>query len=173
MSKPTRNVLRMVAELHLRGYQRLRIVPHIYHLGTWRCGVTYARNVRIDHGAFALSWDHEVLPQYSSASESQYFDWTDARHATPSRLARLFIERFPAIAELGYGPDLQYAGWYIHLLHLTHPDALPYVFAEFAQPEWYLYTTREGLKIPLPPAGHGTREETDKHTEFTFRFHQV
>jgi hypothetical protein len=120
-----RMVLRMIAELHLRGYQLLRVVPHLYELGTWRCGVTAKSNTLASNGALASNWSSEVMPQYSSASGRNYFGWADAQHASPSRLADLFIERFPQVVQAGFGKDWVYAGWYVWMLHLTYPRALP------------------------------------------------
>ena len=157
MTSPERSVLKMIAELHVRGYQRLRIVPHIYSLGTWRCGITPASNVRPDHGAIAVSWAAELLVQHTSANGNKYFGWEDAKQTTPSGLARRFIERFPRIAEAGYGPDWEYAGWYTHLLHQTYPDAVPYAFHDYAPVTWFLYTNVDTIRIPLPPAGWATR----------------
>lgn len=34
---PCRKLLLAVADLHLRGYQRLRIVPNVGSVGAWRC----------------------------------------------------------------------------------------------------------------------------------------
>jgi len=64
-----------------------------------------------------VSWD-TLAAHYSSGSEREYFNWKDAGHATPSKLADLFIERFPEIAAAGRGSDWLYAGWYLDMLHL-------------------------------------------------------
>ena len=153
MLTPERKVLMMIQELHVRGYQRLRIIPFIYHLGTWRCGVTEAANVHIDHGAMAVDSDAARRPQHTSADGTAYFGWKDAEHASPSGLARRFLERFPRLAEAGYGPDWCYAGWYNHLLHVTWKRGLPYVHAGHHPPRPYLYMTESDVRIPLPPAG--------------------
>lgn len=98
-------VLRMISELHVRGDQRLRMVPHLYALGCWRCGITWAANIRPDHGAIACDWSCEVTPQYTSASGREVFGWADAKRLTPSRLAELFLARFPDVASRGAGQD--------------------------------------------------------------------
>jgi hypothetical protein len=149
-----RKVLRMVAELHVRGYQLLRAVPHLYHLGTWRCGVTPKSNTLVSHGALAKSWSWEVLPQYSSASGRLYFGWEDARHTTPSQMADLFIQRFPAVVAEGVGKDWAYAGWYVWMLHLTYPAGLPIAQAEFELPKGQMGVVGEVKRyIELPPPG--------------------
>ena len=152
----SRRVLRMMSELHMRGYQRLRLVPHLYALGTWRGGITWAGNVRADHGAIAVDWSEDATPQHSSASGREVFGWADAVALTPSRLAALFIQRFPELAARGRGPDFEYAGWFSWMLHETYPDCLPVAFGEtLGVPEGGLVTVggRE-LCLTPPPPGH-------------------
>src|SRR3954468_22584387 len=99
-----RKVLRMLAELHVRGFQRLRIAPGMSGSGChWRCSITPATNISCRHGARMRSWDL-LAAHYTTGQERKYFGWEDASHVTPSRLAELFVERFPAIAEAGRGP---------------------------------------------------------------------
>jgi len=153
MATAERTMLKMIAELHVRGYQRLRIVPHIASVGAWRCGITPATNTRADHGAIPVDWSSERLPQYTQASGKNYFQWEDSSYLTPSRLANRFIERFPAVAREGYGPDWLYAGWYVELLQRTHPDLLPIALAEYTDTTHFLKTTDPRVTIPLPPPG--------------------
>jgi hypothetical protein len=149
-----RKILRMVQELHLRGYQRIRIAPSMAPSGCyWRCGVTPVSNIRGTHGALADP-NERLVAHYTSGMERNYFDWTDARHATPGKLAELFIERFPEIAEEGKGSDWVYAGWYVEMMHLTYPDAFPYAFADYVPPGDVLYANGgRRLTLPLPPPG--------------------
>lgn len=156
-----RKVLRMVAELHVRGFQRLRIAPGMSASGCyWRCSVTPVTNVSIWHGARLVSYD-TLAAHYSAGSEREYFGWKDAGHATPSRLADLFIERFPEIVAAGRGSDWLYAGWYLEMLHLTYPDAIPIAYADWDLPKDYIQTIggRSDARIPLPPPGLGEERE--------------
>jgi hypothetical protein len=121
----SRRVLRMISELHVRGYQRLRIIPHLYSLGTWRCGITFKENVRSDHGALPCDWDFANTPQYTSADGRECFGWPDAERATQTQLAELFLKRFPEVSRRGFGSDWEYAGWFSWMLHETYPDCLP------------------------------------------------
>ena len=107
-----------------------------------------------------------MAAHYYSASEREYFGWKDAAHATPSKLADLFIERFPEIVEVGWGSDWPYAGWYLEMLHLTYPDAFPIAYADGGMPTDYLLATGENneIHIPLPPPGladDATVDESD------------
>jgi hypothetical protein len=103
-----------------------------------------------------LSWD-TLAAHYSSGQERNYFGWEDAAHVTPSRLAELFIERFPAIVKAGYASDWTYAGWYLEMLHITYPDCLPIAYADWELPRDCLATIggQEAIRIPLPPHGTG------------------
>jgi hypothetical protein len=145
----------MISELHVRGYQQVRMIPHLYSVGTWRCGVTWLGNVRSDHGAMACDWDFSVTPQHTSANGREVFEWKDASHATPSRLAEMFVSRFPDIAKRGKGKDWEYAGWFSWMLHETYPDCLPVAFGEYLEaPPGGLVTigTRQ-LTLTPPPSG--------------------
>lgn len=151
----------MIAELHVRGYQRLRVIPHLYSLGTWRCGITHVENVRPDHGVLPCNWDFALLPQHTSASGRACFGWKDATRLSPSRLAGLFLERFPGVAERGLGKDWEYAGWFSWMLHETYPDCLPVAQAEDLDvpPGGLLTVGRREIQLTPPPFGIGRCEE--------------
>jgi len=152
-----RKVLRMVSELHLRGYQRLRIAPGMSPSGVhWRCGVTPVTNISFRNGAMMLDWDL-LSYHYSSSQGSKYFDEIEKPLATPSRLADEFIDRYPTIVEAGKGSDWMYAGWYVEMLHLTYPSAFPIAYADWDLPQDHLGFVGEGgnIRIPLPPPGLG------------------
>ena len=152
-----RKILRMVSELHVRGYQRIRIAPGMSASGChWRCAIAPVTTISCKHGAL-LVCPGNLVAGYTSGQGRKYFDWTDAAHATPSRMADLFIERFPKIAEAGKGSDWIYAGWYLEMLHLTYPDSFPIAYADYELPVDYLLTVGQnsGIRIPLPPSGLG------------------
>lgn len=101
-----RKVLLMVSELHVRGFQCLRISPGMSPSGMhWRCAITPVSNILKYNGALIASNDNHLIVRYSSADESNYFGWQDAGKLTPSKLANLFIKRFPEVAEAGKGSD--------------------------------------------------------------------
>ena len=152
-----RKVLRMVTELHVRGYQRLRIAPGMSPSGGyWRCSISPVDNMSSRHGARMVSWDG-LAAHYTSGQRRQYFGWEDVGHATPSRLADVFVERFPAIAAAGRGADWLYAGWYLEMLHLTYPDSLPIAYADWELPDGCLATIGgPEVVVPMPPPGWAT-----------------
>jgi hypothetical protein len=165
---PPRRVLQMVAELHVRGYQRLRIIPFFRPTGHWRCAITTASNTRPDHGAYWVDSTPGLYAMYTSAAGRRVFDWEDADHATPSGLARRFIERFSDLAAAGYGPDWLYAGWYAHMLHLTWGHGVPVAyFDDCTAPTWYLWCSGSERKIPLPPPGLGVLDANALQFEFS------
>lgn len=154
-----RRVLLMVAELHVRGYQRLRIYPYQYALGSWRCCVAPATGFLRTSGAWPIENVDNVGATYSTAQGKAPFDWHDARYTNPSGLARRFIERFSEIAEAGRGEDWLYAGWFTWMLHLTYPDRLPVVVTEWTNDISQGLPTimadgselTRDIRVPLPP----------------------
>jgi hypothetical protein len=146
-----------VADLHTRGYQRLRIIPYVYDLGTWRCMIAPAHWVSGTHGAKLDSGIFEErIARYGSASGREYWGWEDTHHCSPSRLAEVFLERFQELATLGYGQDWSYVGWYQHMLHVTHPDALPIAFGAYEEADSFMTTLGRPLQFALPPVGLAT-----------------
>lgn len=161
-------VLRMVLELHKRGYQRIRVMPGMSPSGGyWRCHISHIGNFLRSHGARIPS---EVLSNcseiahYSSSSGNEYFGWEDAKKDTAADLADKFIDRFPKIAKLGYGRDWPYVGWYVTMLGHADNGHLPIAYADFNElahllggKQWDydkfigLSGTRDGLD--LPPVG--------------------
>lgn len=168
----------MVAELHLRGYQRLRILPYIAPSGiAWRCAIAPAAlfsedGLRLDEsGEFGVT-----TVTYTSASVAEYFNWSDAKYETPSGLARQFIKRFPQVVAPAKGSDWTYVGWFIEMLGLTYPSRFPYAFADWDGPEeWENRTTSwrttiisdtagddAEIRIPLPPANTNGPSSADR-----------
>ena len=161
----SRKILLMVGELHLRGYQRLRILPYMAPSGTsWRCAIGPAALFSKDGLELEESGEFGVKTvSYTSASDAEYFNWTNAQYETPSRPARWFIERFPKIVTAAIGLDWTYVGWYIEMLGLTYPNHFPYAFADWDGPEerkdnassWRTITIGEDngieVRVPVPP----------------------
>jgi hypothetical protein len=163
-----RKVLVMVLELHLRGFQCLRIEPAISPSGMhWRCAVAPASLFSERHGARlsaeAGSSKHPLVARYTTGEGVRFCGWRDLHPSTtPSGLANRFAARFPDIVRAGHGSDWAYSGWYVEMLHLTYPSLLPYALADWDTPDDYLPVTGdpdESMRIPLPPPawdGHTT-----------------
>lgn len=127
----------------------------------WRCAIAPVSLVSVNHGArlATSAGDDPRIATYTSRDQNRYFAWTDIYpYATPEELAMYFVERFPSVVEAGRGSDWPYAGWYMEMLRLTHPDQFPYASANGKVPDAYLPTAspatgRLKLRIPLPPPG--------------------
>ena len=59
------------------------------------------------------------------------FGWDDARGKKPRRLARMFVEHFPCVAEDGEGEDQAYAGWFTGILAVAKKGRLPVFFGDY------------------------------------------
>lgn len=152
--KTYRKVLLMVSELHVRGYQRIRIAPGMAPSGCyWRCAVAPVTNISDRNGAHLVEFDG-LAAHYSSGSEAEYFGWKNCQHLTPSQLASRFIDHFPAVVAAGRGRDWMYVGWYQEMLNLTYPDLLPVAYDDDGLRD-RLTTAgeRRGVTIPMPPPG--------------------
>jgi hypothetical protein len=165
--RPARKLLRAVADLHTRGYQRLRIVVFEYDLGTWRCYIAPALWISGSHGArLTQGVNQEQIGTYTSASKREYWGWKDERHASPAKLADVFLKRFPRLAELGYGEGWSYVGWYQHMLHLTYPDAIPVADFSTGGVNGYMTSLCRKVRFALPPAGFGPPDPPLPGSEF-------
>lgn len=151
-------VLRLVHELHKRGYQLLRIAPGMSPSGChWRCSITPRCNIRERHGAMLSEngWDR-FCALYTSAQGNEYFGWEDAQHDTVQKLAQKFTERFPDIVEASQADDWNYAGWYVRMLGYAERGFLPIAYADWygLQPDpRFLPLTKTESDLPMPPPG--------------------
>ncbi|MHB1071730.1 MAG: hypothetical protein ACYC3Q_02795 [Gemmatimonadaceae bacterium] len=151
-----RRMLRMVGELHIRGYERIRICPEYFPYGDgfdWVCRFVSADDTFALHGARAA---RRAEVQYTSDMQRRYFGWTGVEHLTPSQLADRFIAEFPELALAGRGADWRYASWYALLLRLTFPAALPVAAHPGIDTDLWLQAEQRGeppALIPLPPGG--------------------
>ncbi|MBA5640256.1 hypothetical protein H3H37_24630 [Duganella sp. LX20W] len=154
-------VIRMVAELHRMGYQRLRIMPFA-HPNAWRLVIGSSEIFSDRNGAFIRfdSWDGVAI--YSSAGGGDsYFEWGDAKTDNARQLAEKFVERFPELVEKGAGRDWGYAGWLAELVgRLEGSDIVPVTYWEYmvigpeeltSLPLWTWPGTDTGATFPLPP----------------------
>lgn len=120
-------MLRMVSELHKRGFQRLRVMPHIYGGSIWRLALA-SRDSFSNRVGLALTIEGlEHAPQYSSASQNHPFGWQDAENDDARALATKMIERFPDLLAECVGRDWDYAGWFNELMGWVEAGFLPLV----------------------------------------------
>ena len=172
-------VLRMVAELHKRGFQRLRVMPHIYGGSIWRL-VLGPCDWFSNRMGVAMTVDGlERAPQYSSMSENRPFEWHDAEKDDARALASKMVERFPELLSASVGQDWEYAGWFVELIGWVEAGFLPFINPaneNVRQFGWeppavapltlvgtplYRFGSRADFgsnRCPLPPVGGGSGE---------------
>lgn len=131
-------VLRMAAILHGKGFQGLRVFPHMHPLA-YRIELFPATYVNRN----GVSYDYELVGEklerdrlvarHSGANGSQFFEWDDVSDHSSHQLALKFIERFPELANATYHLDYAYAGWFAALLAHCEYGHLPYLFSEYEE----------------------------------------
>ena len=152
-------VLEMVAALHRRGYERLRIEPGMSPSGmSWRCGITRAENMDPENGALCVNSGGPEMAFYTSAAGDEFFDWDDASSLDTEQLADRFLLEFPEICSLGQGEDPEYVAWYELMLSFARTGGLPYAYDDYGdyddEPPGFVPTMGErNGKLPLPPVG--------------------
>lgn len=126
-----RNILYMVAELHARGRQRVRIRPGMAPSGLyWRC------HVSADPSGSGARWN--------SGEGNSAFGVDGAAAWSPDRLADLLVERFPHIVTKGAGNDPAYVEWFAEVLRLADAGWFPIFYAD-----WQF----DGVEL-VSPQGH-------------------
>ena len=128
-------VLDMVAVLHRRGYQHLRIVPGMSGSGFyWRCTFTPASNVEpnVEMQGIDQVRDHDHLTaHWTNANDADIFGTPGAQHMSPDELADLFAKTYPDIVNASRGPDWEYAGWYVEMLGIVDQNYFPIFYADY------------------------------------------
>lgn len=146
-------LLLMVAELHARGFQRMRIAPGLGSNGSdWRCSVVPASRMDPAHGA------HEqvgnlLAARYSTAEDYHYFGWNDGEKMTVSEMAESFVRTFTTVCEQALGSDVVYANWFLSVIRAAQAGALPVAFSEEcpAAVDERLATTDASVWLMWPP----------------------
>lgn len=128
-------VLEMVAVLHRRGYQHLRIVPGMSGSGLyWRCTFTPATNVEPNASQEGIDQvrDHDHLTaQWTNANEDDIFGAPEAQEMSPIELADYFSYTYPDIVNASLGSDWAYAGWYAEMLGSVDHNFFPIFYADY------------------------------------------
>ena len=114
MLRRCQRVLRLVGELHKKGYQGLRISTYLSSLNIWRLEI-YLHPMA--HG------DSRLTALYGMMQFNGYFGWEDARTDTARELAKKFEKRFSSLCRSAKGRDWKYAGWYQELMGFLEADA--------------------------------------------------
>ncbi len=146
-------LLRMVAELHARGFQRLRIAPGLAPAGgDWRCALVPASRMDPAHGA-GEQVGNLLAARYSTSEDYHFFGWNDGAKMSIKEMAESFVRTFTTVCEQALGPDPVYANWFLSVVHAAEHGALPVAFSEAGHPrvEERLATTQADLWLMWPP----------------------
>jgi hypothetical protein len=158
-------LIKMMVELHRRGFQLLRIFPYEYPIA-WRLKIAPKPFFSARNGAYIdpSNFGDQTIDDatYSSSSGLKYFDLENVERLDAEHLAGEFARAFPRLCEAGLGRDWEYAGWLSELSgHVSRTKLLPFVMAEYFEPDpsdlTYLplrdYARgTEVTKFPLPPS---------------------
>lgn len=145
-------VLRLVHELHRRGYQRLRL-----HIG-WSPNGMALRYGTAPADAFEPDGFHMRSSLYpgrafkSTTGEGPPFGLRGTENADTKRLADAFLSRFRSVASAGRGSDRAYVAWFAALLERCEPDAVPIMFSDqYDVSEGGILIDGQVEPFPVPP----------------------
>lgn len=129
------HLLRMIQELHVAGFQRVRFSSGMAPSGVHRrCAITHIDNMTEDGLSILDRSLEDEVAHYTTGSLDRYFGWPDAQGRSAKELAALFSERFPRIVEKGAGRDWSYAGWLTEMIgraEIGEAPNLPVFFADY------------------------------------------
>jgi hypothetical protein len=162
-------LVKMMVELHRRGFQLLRIFPYEYPIA-WRLKIAPKSFFSARNGAYIdpSNFGDQTIDDatYSSSSGLKYFNLENVERLDAEHLAGEFTRAFPRLCEAGLGRDWEYAGWLSELSgHISRTKLLPFVMAEYFEPcpddLTYLPLRNyprgnEITKFPLPPSSWET-----------------
>jgi hypothetical protein len=128
-------LLHVASELHLRGYEKLRVVPSVSPSGmSWRCLFV----AEPENGIITSTW----LSQYShNEREIEY---------SIIELTELFEREHMRFLESCKGKNKDYVEWYQNMLSHLEEDELPYAFDDYFSPTDYWKTTNNQKIKTLP-----------------------
>ncbi len=142
-----RKLLKMVAVLHVRGYESLRVEAGMSPSGAyWRCDIGPALPDSNDDIDFPRA-------RYSSSAKAEYFEWGDCSDSTVEAMADRFEQSYAEILEKCGARDPEYVRWFADMLVLTEPGGLIYSFADWEMDETVMHVMGqcERKTIALPP----------------------
>lgn len=156
MPQPYTRFMRMIAELHKRGHELLRLCPTSSPVGAWRSHLTPRSNTWFYCGAMLSSFEpgegllvvgHGDMPWFG---EYPYF--------TPEEDADMFVRHFPILATATKGKDHEYVTWFLKILDECEHGHLIYTVSDWN------YCIRDGYisggrqPICFPPMGEGKEQ---------------
>lgn len=149
---PCIRMLEMTHELHVLGYQQIRIFPYLSPSGCyWRAEWAPASAFRVATEPPHVRSEREAV-RYSSCDGWAPFGWQSVSELSAQAMAQQFVRQFPEIARAGEGDDWAYAGWLTRLLGEARRSRLPYMLADWSVDLSRGIPMTEGEPFPLPPS---------------------
>lgn len=146
-------LLEMIATLHKKGYELIRICPHLAPSGAyWRCAISTKDNFDKSNGIKLMKHDKDIVAGYSSSSLENYFDIKDSDKISVQELAEKFLLQLPKIAKKGKSADSEYAAWFDKVLLIAKNGNMPVAFCDYERyiADGYIAFTRCDEKLELP-----------------------
>jgi hypothetical protein len=128
----------MVAELHNRGFEKLRIIPSLSPSGLhWRCSfIAGAEDIPLN----ASNWLSGYEDEHSHAEVQP----------TTEEMADVFMKDNVEFLGRCKGEDREYIDWYSAMLTQLNREELPYAFSDYFSATDF-WTTSAGNEIPTLP----------------------
>jgi hypothetical protein len=131
-------LLFVVKELHIRGFENLRVIPSLSPTGlAWRCN-------------FISVADREKEAIVTSTWIENYFSKEKNIEYSIDELTDMFEREYVNFLKLCKGENKEYVEWYSMMLDKLKEGELPYAFAEYFSPTDY-WKTSEGQEIRTLP----------------------
>ncbi len=127
-------LLHIVKELHIRGFEKLRVIPSMSPSGlSWRC-------------SFIVDSSSKFKPVISSSWIQDVFNVGEKNECSIEELTDMFVKKHIGFLQKCKGDNKEYVEWFRSMLQNLKEGELPYAFAEYFSPTDY-WQTSEGRKI--------------------------
>ena len=136
--KNMQKLLYIVKELHIRGFEKLRIIPSLSPSGlSWRC-------------SFISDTNSERKSIVSSSWIQNVFNIEEKNEYSIELLTDMFEKEHIDFLNACKGKNKEYVEWYSDMLHNLNEGELPYAFSDYFGPTDY-WETSKGQKINTLP----------------------
>ena len=135
-------LLYIVKELHIRGFEKLRIIPSLSPSGlSWRC-------------SFLSDTDSERKTLISSGWIQDILNREQKKEYSIGELTDIFEREYVDFLTMCKGGNKEYVEWFSKMLDKLKEGELPYAFDDYNNPSDY-WKTSEGQEIrTLPDEKH-------------------
>lgn len=149
--QPCIRMMEMTHELHVLGYQKIRVFPSMSPSGChWR--LEWVPDYSLSSAVTPPNHvDEREIARYTSGAGWQPFNWQNVKSLSALEMAQQFLHQFPELARAGKGDDWAYAGWLTKLLGEVRQGKLPYFLADWDIDLSSGIPMHNGEPFPLPP----------------------